>query len=74
MLTENNEDLTKKLDSKTRSLNEAMEQIAELKKAKKKWQDEYLKLLPAKRSAEVISPDGEKRSRIDRSWPTSSRG
>jgi hypothetical protein len=36
MLTENNEDLTKELDSKTRSLNEAIEQISQLKEGEER--------------------------------------
>ncbi len=35
MLTENSKDLTKELDSKTRSLNEAIEQVSQLKKARR---------------------------------------
>jgi hypothetical protein len=68
MLKEDNEDLTKKLNYKHRSLTEAQDQVKKLKKEKNEWQELYLLLAPAKRPAETAGSNlfSDKRRRREK--------
>jgi hypothetical protein len=65
MLKEDNDDLTRELRVKSRSLRDAQDQVDRHRKEKSEWRELYLNAAPAKRSAESIHahPSGDKRSR-----------
>ncbi len=65
MLKEENDDLTRELRVKNRSLQDAQTQVDRLRKEKSEWQELYLSAAPAKRWAEDTHahPSGDKRSR-----------
>jgi hypothetical protein len=65
MLKEDDDDLTRELRVKSRSLRDAQEQVDRLRKEKSEWRELYLNAAPAKHSAEDTHahPSGDKRSR-----------
>jgi hypothetical protein len=65
MLMEDNDDLTKELKNKTRSLEESEQLVKKLKKEKNEWQELYLQVAPGKRPAESVrsEPPNDKRFR-----------
>jgi hypothetical protein len=65
MLKEDNDDLTRELRVKNRSLLDSQEQVDRLRKEKSEWRELYLNAAPAKRSAKSTHahPSGDKRSR-----------
>jgi hypothetical protein len=67
MLKENNDDLTRELRVKSRSLRDAQEQVDRLRKEKSEWRELYLNAAPIKRSAEGTHahPSRDKRSRME---------
>jgi hypothetical protein len=67
MLKEGNEDLTRELRVKSRSLRDAQEQVDRLRKEKSEWRELYLNAAPVKRSAEGTHahPSRDKRSRME---------
>jgi hypothetical protein len=67
MLKEDNDDLTRKLRVKSRSLRDAQEQVDRLRKEKSEWRQLYLNAAPVKRSAEGTHahPSRDKRSRME---------
>ncbi len=67
MLKEDNDDLTRELRVKSRSLRDAQEQVDRLRREKSEWQELYLSGAPVKRAAEGnhAHPSRDKRSRIE---------
>ncbi len=67
MLKENNDDLTRELKVKSRSLREAQEQVDRLRKEKSDWQELYLSGGAVKRAAEGnrTHSSRDKRSRME---------
>ncbi len=67
MLKEDNDDLTRELRVKCRSLRDAQEQVDRLRKEKSEWRELYLNAAPAKRSAEGThaQPSRDKKSRME---------
>ena len=65
MLKEDNEDLTRELRVKSRSLREAQEQVDRLRREKTEWQELYLSGAPVKRAAESSHSSRDKRSRLE---------
>jgi hypothetical protein len=65
MLKEDNEDLSRELKVKSRSLRDAQEQVDRLRREKTEWQELYLNGAPVKRSADSDHPSREKRSRME---------
>jgi hypothetical protein len=65
MLKEDNEDLTRELRVKSRSLRDAQEQMDRLRREKTEWQELYLSGAPVKRAAESNHSSREKRSRME---------
>ncbi len=65
MLKEDNDELTRELRLKNRSLRDVQDQVDRLRKEKSEWRELYLNAAPSKRSAESTHthPSGDKRSR-----------